>query len=254
MANYCWNSVNITGNKETLDILESIFEKYKEVETFNEFGELFLKESAPRTDDYSYYGTKWWDFDIERHEDTSLSINGDSAWSPPITLLELISKKYKVAIEGDYNESGCDFAGEYKIVDGVMTMHDEFTYAEFIYRENGADGLISNYLDDESCLENYDSASDFINGFSFEIDKEDVEIINKIFYSMKKEILNKEEVINELKEMSQHLDNVGMKAFSERLKILHESLSFHLNENCTSGEDYIPEEDNKKEIKNKHKK
>ena len=244
MANYCWNSVNITGNKETLNVLESIFEKYEKVETFNQFAELFLKESAPKTDDdYSYYGTKWWDFDIERHEDTSLSINGDSAWSPPITLLELISKKYKVTIEGDYNESGCDFAGEYKIVNGVITMHDEFTYAEFIYRENGADGLISNYLYEESCLENYDSVSDFINAFSFDIDKEDVEIINKIFYSMKKETLNKEEIINELKEMSKHLDNVGMKAFSERLKILHESLGFHLDEN------YLSEEHEGKDIK-----
>lgn len=126
MANNCWNSVQITGPKETLDIIEERFKKYNECDTFTEFGNLILGVENTDPDDENTeemfnriytYNTKWWDFDIQRY-DYSMNINGDSAWSPPLYLLVRITEVFDVKIEAEYEEPGVDFAGFFTAENG----------------------------------------------------------------------------------------------------------------------------------------
>jgi hypothetical protein len=154
MANNCWNRVEITGPKETLDIIEGRFKKYKDWKgTFTEFSRMVLglepeviPEHETLNDAFNRmytYGTKWWDFEIDG-DDGWLQISGDSAWSPPLGLLTMMTKVFDVKIEGEYGESGCDFGGFYTIENGVCD-DNEMTYFEYELecdRNNAIDRLI----------------------------------------------------------------------------------------------------------------
>ena len=141
MANYCWNRALITGPKETLNIIEERFKKYDEMEdfTFTQFSRMVLGIEPDVAPDYETvsemfsriysYGTKWWAFEIERGGDW-MEIRGDSAWSPPLGLLTIITKVFDVKINGEYSEPGCDFGGFYTIEDGECEDR-QMTYFEY---------------------------------------------------------------------------------------------------------------------------
>lgn len=157
MANHCWNWVHITGPKETLDIIEERFKKYDEMQdfTFTEFGDMVLgiesdkipdREAISKMFNRIYrYGTKWWCFEIDR-DDEWMTISGDSAWSPPLALLTMMTEVFDVKIEGEYSECGCDFGGFYTIENGVCDDR-EMTYFEYELecdRKNTIGRLIDN--------------------------------------------------------------------------------------------------------------
>ena len=156
MANYCWNRAHITGPKETLDIIEERFKKYHEMQdfTFTEFSRMVLgfdPEVVPEheTNDELFnriyrYGTKWWDFEIDR-DDEWLELRGDSAWSPPLGLLSMMANVFDVKIEGEYAESGCDFGGFYTIENGECE-DNEMTYFEYEL-ESDRDEAIGRLID-----------------------------------------------------------------------------------------------------------
>ena len=157
MANHCWNWAKITGPKETLDIIEERFNKYYEMKdfTFTEFSRMVLglePDVVPEheTNDELFnriyrYGTKWWEFEIERGVDW-MELRGDSAWSPPIGLLTMMTKVFDVKIEGEYSESGCDFGGFYTMENGVCDDR-EMTYFEYEL-ESDRDNAIGRLIDD----------------------------------------------------------------------------------------------------------
>jgi len=151
MANYCWNSAVLSGDKAALDEIQERFSKYEEFDYFIKFGDYVLKKETPiSTKDYYSYGTKWWEFQIER-TDISLTISGDSAWSPPLELLRQISEVYNVTIEGEYAESGMDFAGFFTCENGNLN-DNEMTYFEYqleLDREWAINEVIDNLLDRE---------------------------------------------------------------------------------------------------------
>jgi hypothetical protein len=63
----------------------------------------------------SKWGTKWnaSDVDLQLTSPTSLSISFNTAWSPPIPVIEAIAEKYPFAsISLEYYEEGMGFAGE----------------------------------------------------------------------------------------------------------------------------------------------
>ena len=142
MANYCWNRALITGPKETLNIIEERFKKYYEMQdfTFTEFSRMVLglepdviPEHETVNEMFSriyIYGTKWWRFEIERVGEDCMNISGDSAWSPPIGLLTMMTEVFDVRIEGEYSECGCDFGGFYTIENGECE-DNEMTYFEY---------------------------------------------------------------------------------------------------------------------------
>ena len=141
MANYCWNRALITGPKETLNIIEERFKKYDEMQdfTFTEFSRMVLgldSEVVPEHETVNemfsriyIYGTKWWEFEIDR-DDEWLELRGDSAWSPPLGLLTMMTNVFDIRIEGEYSESGCDFGGFYTMENGECE-DNEMTYFEY---------------------------------------------------------------------------------------------------------------------------
>jgi hypothetical protein len=141
MANYCWNWVSIEGPKETLDIIEERFKKYDDWQgTFTEFSRMVLglepdviPEHETVNEMFSriyIYGTKWWRFEIERVGEDCMNISGDSAWSPPIGLLTMMTNVFDIRIEGEYSEPGCNFGGFYTIENGECE-DNEMTYFEY---------------------------------------------------------------------------------------------------------------------------
>ena len=141
MANYCWNWVSIEGPKETLDIIEERFKKYDDWQgTFTEFSRMVLgldPEVVPEHETVNEmfsriytYGTKWWEFEIERVGEDCMNISGDSAWSPPLGLLTMMTNVFDIRIEGEYSEPGCDFGGFYTIENGECE-DNEMTYFEY---------------------------------------------------------------------------------------------------------------------------
>ncbi len=155
MANNCWNHAVLSGDKAALDEIQERFSKYGDFNYFIEFGDYVLKkEVATSADDYYFYGTKWWEIEMER-TDVTLTISGDSAWSPPLELLRQISEVYNVTIEGEYNESGMDFAGFFTCEDGNLN-DNEMTSFEFQLEEDrdyAINEVIENLLD---CGEEFD--------------------------------------------------------------------------------------------------
>ena len=161
MANNCYNWVIIRGEKDTLDLLQTKFETYKSHEgTFSDWCDTFFTDERKKKDDifdeiYDY-GTKWWDFEVERRQDDDLLINGDSAWSPPQEFLRRLSEEYAVLIRGEYEEAGCDFGGYADYEKGVMD-DNCFTYREWMYINNEESFFYR--LEDE--VEYYDTFEDY---------------------------------------------------------------------------------------------
>lgn len=176
MANNCWNWVSFTGDKKTLNKLENKFKKYDKTSWFTQFGDIVLDKKkreyeGQHFDFYYQYGTKWWEFDIQRDDDDCLVIMGDSAWSPPLELTLKISKKYKLWVHHEFEEGGCDFAGKHEYKNGEIITKDDMTYQEYRYLEN-PDGFwddVQMYIDDT------DSWEEFIEN----IDKEVITIMKK---------------------------------------------------------------------------
>ena len=162
MANYCYNYAVLSGDKAALDEIQERFSKYNDFNYFTEFGDYVLKKKMEddyksMTHDKAYiYGTKWWEFEMER-TDVTLTISGDSAWSPPLRLLHLISSEYGVNIEGEYNECGVGFGGFFTIEDGCL---DDRCMEYFDYQlESDRDWAINDLIDNLSdCDEEFDES------------------------------------------------------------------------------------------------
>lgn len=137
MANYCYNWVSFTGDKDVLDLLQTKFETYESHEgTFSDWCDKFFtdkrEEKEDAFDELYNYGTKWWDFEIDRRGYDNLLVMGSSAWSPPQEFLRRLSEEYAVKIYGDYEESGSDYGGYAEYENGVMDDHC-FPYREWMY-------------------------------------------------------------------------------------------------------------------------
>lgn len=158
MANYCSNYVFIYGSedsiKQIMDKIEKLNES-KEIlwwETYHQFLELPLPKDG---DVYKEFGSKWFSPEASEHLDGNesfMTIQGDSAWSPVIEFFRKISEKYDVKVEGEYGECGCDFGGFYEIENGEITKDKCMNYISYRYLEVGLDGVYSElefYLDDE---------------------------------------------------------------------------------------------------------
>ena len=136
MANYCTNYVTLYGNQEDLKTIDERFSRYSEFDYFTNFCEMVLGKpiSEDNFDGYQY-GTKWWELDIVDLGDGSLNIQGCSAWNPPLQLIAEITKVFNVRAEGDYYESGNNFAGIYVAKDGVLN-DNEMTCFEYDLTED----------------------------------------------------------------------------------------------------------------------
>lgn len=193
MANYCYNYVTISGDKETIKKIADKLSSYEQCNYFTQFGDYVLGKienllgfTIEGRDGYEY-GTRWWEFEMDISPDgTLLTLSGDSAWAPPMELIRGISEVYKIYAELDYEEPGMDFAGTYHVEKGEVMLDEYLTYGEYKYRA-GEDEFWSSCLIhriyDEETLEEILECYPFI--------KDDDELIDEI----KEEIANQKQTV-----------------------------------------------------------
>lgn len=233
MPNYCWNTVTITGDKKTIKSLVKIFDSYENYEYFNDFCNAFLKKSKEVTDklEYYHYGTKWWDFHVSHEENgTVIDITGDSAWSPPLRLLEELSLKYNLEISGEYNEPGMNFAGKYVINNGHYETHDEYSSMEYDYLSD-FDCFFENYvysLLESDTLDDYQNFDDFLESFDINFKENEIEELRTFYYENSNNVLldmeSKKTILNELDEVTTHLKNLSMEGLATKIEHIQKKL------------------------------
>ena len=90
MANHCYNFISLSGDKE---LLEELWEGIKEAEAapndqyFYQFCDRVVKANPSVKKDYLFYGTKWFEYEID-HDGDTMCMQGDSAWGPPQRFIE----------------------------------------------------------------------------------------------------------------------------------------------------------------------
>lgn len=165
MANNCWNWAFIEGSKESLDLLEA---RLKEAtsETRHLWYQTFYHVIGqpvpdPETNTYEDFGTKWFDAEWERDSDTSATLTGDSAWSPPSEFFRKLSEVYSLTIASEYEEGGCDFGGYYDCSNGEVTRDEcySFNYYRLTQDKNN---FMHNLLEDIGCGR-YEDYEDFVS-------------------------------------------------------------------------------------------
>ena len=232
MANNCWNSVTITGDKKTIKSLVKIFDSYENYQYFNDFCNAFLKKPKEVTDkiEYYHYGTKWWDYHVSHEENsTVIDITGDSAWNPPLKFLQELSLKYNLEISGEYNEPGMNFAGKYVINNGNYETHDEYSSMEYEYLDD-VDSFFNNYIYclDSDELDNYENFDDFLESFGINFKESEIEELRTFYYKNSNNVIldmeSKENILKELDNINNHLKNLSMEGLSKKIEYLQKRL------------------------------
>jgi hypothetical protein len=229
MANHCWNNLVIEGKKEVLDKLEELFKNYHEIDYFVDFGNAFFPDlkDPPTREDYNFYGTKWWDFIINRENDDYMEISGDSAWGPPLELIRMIAEKYSVGCTISFSEGGCNFAGVYVYQNDQLIEKADYSCAQYAYSvENGVQSLMDDYLYDDDCFDIYKDADDFIDKLGVEgVEHEDMERLNELFKEYYGPMLDKKQLLTDLKGINEHLKNLGMHGLATKVEDAHAALT-----------------------------
>jgi hypothetical protein len=237
MANHCWNAVIIEGKPDVLAKIEVLFDNYKNYDYLVDWANTFFPnmENLPSQSDYLFYGTRWWDSTCDMTTDVTLHVTGDSAWSPPLKLLQLISEYYGVRCEITFSESGMGFAGKCIWENGNLEYSRDMSYSEHVYEQNGVQGLIDEYLYDEDCLEYYESPKDFESSMKVQITDEEMEYLKEHFASLQS--LNKQEIIDELEEIKNHLENLEMHGLAKKVEKMFYALSIEWRKELKEKED-----------------
>jgi hypothetical protein len=192
MANHCYNFITLWGDVNEVKKLnnrltklrddalkEEYTDKEKEIPTYqtafwvhsgSAHKILFQKpdELTNHFDVYEKYGSKWFECNWEYNEgDDFIVLQGDSAWSPMLPLFQKICRKYKLKGEGNYEEPGMDFAGEFEITTHGEIMDIQMSYREFMQKNNP-----ESYWDQLLCdIDNgvFQCFDDIINEFNHDI-------------------------------------------------------------------------------------
>ena len=196
MANHCMNWVNIYGEDRTLNRIVQKLETYHDHKgSFLSWGDMVLNrepEEGEEERDYHYYGTRWWDFEIQR-ERGEIIISGDSAWAPPIELIKQICIEYKVYASIEYEEPGCDFGGIAEFNEaGEIVEEIEMPYNEWRYYSD-PEHIVNLINDMEEYIEFYNSEDEMIRDFPF-LNKQDTEYMIKEYNQIKNKCNGKTKV------------------------------------------------------------
>jgi hypothetical protein len=142
MANHCYNEIFLEGDRESIqELKDRLTDTYDKFNYLNGWCDYVLKVR----DDFDYnfdedkrdhyfYGSRWFEFEVEDNADNTLQINGSSAWSPMEKFTEELCKVYNLSGNLEYSEQGCDFAGITNFDSNGETSRQEFTYSEYEYK------------------------------------------------------------------------------------------------------------------------
>jgi hypothetical protein len=141
MPNWVWNRIEITGTKDHLDALEKKLQGEDTVFDFN----ALVPRPADKDDDWynwnvAHWGTKWDAAhpEKERPSDESLSFRFDTAWSPPVGIIDaFIAQHPEVDFVYDYEEEQ-GWGGNVKVNKGQIIESSTYdipsTHAENVAR------------------------------------------------------------------------------------------------------------------------
>ena len=164
MANHCYNYGYFIGKPEEI---KKLFAQVKKIDLETEtnyrhgdnsaqftlwagnFCKVLMNKPEQKPDGsfptkfdvYDKYGSKWFEAHFEiatghTGDEAGIIISGDSAWSPVLPFFSKLCKKYKLTCEGNYEESGMDFAGEFVIDEDGNIEDDQMTYRDFEQKNN----------------------------------------------------------------------------------------------------------------------
>ncbi len=142
MANYCFNSLDIEGREEDIKAFKELIKTTKKEQKENGGEEWDLSKVIPiEVDDdgrylgdvYEKWGTKWFcgieiDFSIDG---ASAGLSFDTAWSPSLPVTLEISRRFNLKINHYYEESGCDFEGNYEVDCGDVVNDSQRAYSPY---------------------------------------------------------------------------------------------------------------------------
>jgi len=230
MPNWCYNSVNFTGDKKDIRKMKSIIEN-SDGKNANMFEKLIGRDESMTDEKFNdggwynhniaRYGTKW---DVDKNgfdfpEDEGGSWSDDTAWSPPMEFWRICSEMYNLSVEMYYEEPGGDFCGKCEIRNGEIISEEDYTYQGGIYEFEGyAEWYDREWLGygQESFVEEMSSLSEsegkevsrkdvleqLEEWYDFLKENEREELTNEVMEELKKEKKEKKEVrieqINEL--------------------------------------------------------
>jgi len=158
MPNWCENSLNVSGDKESLDLFIKAISGDDEID----FTKLVPRPTEEEDNWYNWncdnWGTKWAPSDI--YVDDIASFSFLSAWGPPIELFTAIAKLFPTLdFSLAYSESGMCFCGAACWVNGELAgdAHISDYTADPRYKKLVADKLETGddaFYDDICALEN----------------------------------------------------------------------------------------------------
>lgn len=142
MPNWCYNEIEISGDKEKMLPIIEILEKSKENGSRNVMTDLIGSDSNYGTDWYNHninrFGTKW-DFSYEdaniqvTTDKDFISMSVETAWSPPENFVDILCKQFGVNGHIYCQEPGCDFAGVIDFNSDGKISEDVLSFLEGIY-------------------------------------------------------------------------------------------------------------------------
>ncbi len=144
MANHCWNHIEIKGSKESISSLKNLIESHK----YNLY-EAIRNLTGDKDKDFD---SRWFDAEIEFSPE-GIIIFGDSAWSPPLKLSEIISKEFKTSVKHEYSEEGNDFAGFEEYRDGILIDYIDLGYKEYMIYNEDYEGFYQSIGEEFNCLD-----------------------------------------------------------------------------------------------------
>lgn len=140
------------------------------------------------------WGTKWdvlgCDIQPSYDEDLILIDWFETAWSPPIGFCQMLSKKYGVKCEIEYEEPGNDFCGKNTIDNGVITNEEEYRYREGKFKLDPEGFWYEVESDIETNIDDYETGEEFFEDNykdSTYLDEDDKREIIRMFNDTKQE-------------------------------------------------------------------
>lgn len=177
MANSCYNYVSLSFDRSNkMQECISFLKSYNEFDNLTQWGDSLFPDREASSDTYQY-GTTWWDFTYEVDGDT-ISIYGDSAWSPPVGIVEALCELFASAGYHEFEEQGMDFAGSRTYVDGKLVDSGDYSYGEFKYETDP-----SHYMDeirDNISAGCYDTIKYLIDAIDF-MSEDDIEQLTDFY-------------------------------------------------------------------------
>ena len=146
MANHCYNHIEITNvNSVEIEKIKKWIKTYKDFNYLNDWVnsiidiEHQLTPNHEENGDPREYGARWFDVCNLNETEDSITISGDSAWSPMTGLCKALSSQFECDIQIDFQESGCDFGGQDYYSCGNKSINFEGSYREYLYWNEGYD-------------------------------------------------------------------------------------------------------------------